>query len=565
MFKYQTIIILLLVLGAATCFIAYLSDQLGMKLGKKRISLKVGRFSLRPRQTATALSMASSLAVMIVTMLVLLAINPSLRKGLLYYDEARRENTRLGLRNAQLKTQSEQQQTAIDRQTQATRKLENSLRDKNLRLAGLNNRVAEKQSQVNVAQQKLDAAQRNLQSAQSERESAQKARDAAQSARDAAQVAQNRAQSGQQQARAGEAQARQSEAQARTSFQAAQARYQAAQARLQTLKQQEEKARAGADKAREDLSLKRAELSSAQSDLERARTTLGEAGRQAMSLRINNLGLTRQKIALDVLIAQQQKNLAILSANLEAAGFNLRIAKGILSGEIKVAVPAGQVFSATTIPTGTSAEQALTILHRLLDEAAQNAKSMNFQAISLDMSSVQQDTPETDLSDEQKLEAAAKIFADQAPVSVRIIAARDHPEGESQLSVRPLGVLVRPVFRSGEVIAKTVIKSGQNDAEGDAQVFNQLLSLLDEGQKTATDRHISAIPTAEEPNFYASDTRLSIFRALRQIQQKGGEVPVRLVAATAISTIEPVRIRIEVGDDSASPSAATPDENSSAA
>src|ERR1017187_2561151 len=55
---------LLFGLTAATCVIAYWADNLGKKLGKKRISL----FNLRPRQTATLISMASSVGIMILTL-----------------------------------------------------------------------------------------------------------------------------------------------------------------------------------------------------------------------------------------------------------------------------------------------------------------------------------------------------------------------------------------------------------------------------------------------------------------------------------------------------------------
>ena len=82
----MTLGILLLALIVATCFIAYFADNLGKHLGKKRISLKVGRFSLRPRQTATLISMVSSVAIMLFTLACLLTANKSIRNALLRYD-----------------------------------------------------------------------------------------------------------------------------------------------------------------------------------------------------------------------------------------------------------------------------------------------------------------------------------------------------------------------------------------------------------------------------------------------------------------------------------------------
>ncbi len=549
MFKYQTIFILLLVLGAATCFIAYLSDQLGMKLGKKRISLqwnlklgkrRVSLLNLRPRQTATALSMASSLAVMIVTMLVLLAINPSLRKGLLYYDEAKRENARLGNLNAQLKSASQQQQSAIAEQTKTNRVLETSLQGKNAQLTGLNARVAQTKSQVNAAQGRLNAAQKSLDDAQRNLRNAQAEREAAQRARDLAQAAQNRAQSGETQARQGESTAR--------------ARFQTAQSNLKKAQQQEKIAQQGIVQASAKLKIANAnlervnsQLSSNQFQLTNAQKNLGVATARTLGA-LQKTAQTYQKLSkLNVQVEQQKALLAQYEEELRGASKTLSVVKGILSGDIAIAVPAGQVFSEATIPAPASAAQVQVVLRKLLAQANENAKQVNFQAVNLDLSSFEQNDQST-LSDQQQLELAAQVYAAQAPISIRIVASRDHPVEETQLSVRPVGVLIRAAFQAGETLAQTTIEGSQLGATGDAQIFNRLLALLDEGQKLVKARKVTPIPTADEPNIYASDTRVRVFEALRQIQQSRGKVAVRVVTAVSVSTIEPVHVRIEVGD-----------------
>ncbi len=58
-----TPLFLLVGLMIATAVIAYWSDNLGKKLGKKRVSL----LGLRPKQTATLITIASSLVIMLVT------------------------------------------------------------------------------------------------------------------------------------------------------------------------------------------------------------------------------------------------------------------------------------------------------------------------------------------------------------------------------------------------------------------------------------------------------------------------------------------------------------------
>ncbi len=552
MFKYQTIVILLVVLGAATCFIAYLSDQLGMKLGKKRISLKIGRFSLRPRQTATVLSMASSLAVMLVTMLALLAINPSLRQGLLYYDEARRENARLGSLNADLKTTSQQQRTAISTQSARNQTLADSLQKRNFQLLKLNREVGQKQLQFNNAQLNLDLARRNLQGARRNLQSAQRERKAARResenarrqsqlalrARDVAQSAQQRAQTGEQQARA---------------------RFQTAQTRLQKAIAQEAAAQKNFLATQANLSSTRSDLESAQrardaakAETETAKNQTRSAQRQTVATYRSNAIATAQLNVTKVQLAALQTQLITIQRQRDKATGQLRFAGGLLSGETKHSVTAGQLLGDATIPAATSAAQARTILVDLLQNVRETTKSKGFETLRLVPSTVQQDGKTVELNEEESLSLTALVASQSAPISMRVLAARDHATVETQLLVRMQGVLVRPAFADGETLAQTTIRGGQDSAESDVQVFNRLLSLLDEGQKRIAERVVSPIPTPSEPNVYASDTRLVVFQAMRKIraqsgQSQSGEVAVRLVTASALSTLDPVRIRLEVG------------------
>ena len=94
----KTPLILFVGLTVATCVIAYWSDNLGKKLGKKRISL----CGLRPRQTATILSMASSWLIMVLTLIVLVTVSSDLRRALLYYDSIQAQNKSLRMQSAAL-------------------------------------------------------------------------------------------------------------------------------------------------------------------------------------------------------------------------------------------------------------------------------------------------------------------------------------------------------------------------------------------------------------------------------------------------------------------------------
>ena len=86
-----TIFVLFVGLTLATAVIAYWSDNLGKKLGKKRVSL----WGLRPRTTATVLTITSSWLIMVFTLGVLLTIFPLLRQSLLDYQNVKNETLTL--------------------------------------------------------------------------------------------------------------------------------------------------------------------------------------------------------------------------------------------------------------------------------------------------------------------------------------------------------------------------------------------------------------------------------------------------------------------------------------
>ncbi|HVF85045.1 MAG TPA: DUF3084 domain-containing protein [Abditibacteriaceae bacterium] len=562
MLRYQTILVLLLVLSVATCVIAYLSDKLGMKLGKKRISL----LGLRPRQTATALSMGSSLLVMLFTMGLLLLTFPALRGALLHYDEARRENTRLGSLNQQLKTTSQQQQDAIQKQTEANKELETSLSKRNIQLTKLNNPVGEKQRLVTDAQRQLNVATQNL-------SNATQARQAAQNARDAAQRAQQEAQRGEAQARSGETEARAQFAQAQAAFEQAQRQEIAARRGVVRAQAQLSGARVQLSGARVQLSAARTELngirtalsstrtalsstrftlSSTRTQLSSARTQLTDARKQTTAAKKQTAEAQRQAFAAQRRTVESLRSSAQAEVKLALMQKTLGQADRLLSGDIKVVVPAGQTFGTTLLPTRATKEQSLESLRFLLAQANQNVRQSGFRLLRLESIEVQQGDQTAELSEEQNLELHASFLAEQnAPISVRLVAARDYGENENEIVGRLQALAVRQVFAPGDVIAQTTISGEQSGAAGEALVFSRLMSLMDEGQKAATARGISPLPTKDEPSFFASDTSLRIFEAKRQIQQKGGDVPVRLVAATGLSTVEPVRVRIEVGSSGA--------------
>lgn len=67
--------------------IATVGDRIGMKVGKSRLSL----FNLRPRQTATLVSVATGVFASFSTLMLLIALDSQLRKGLFQLDDIQEE------------------------------------------------------------------------------------------------------------------------------------------------------------------------------------------------------------------------------------------------------------------------------------------------------------------------------------------------------------------------------------------------------------------------------------------------------------------------------------------
>ncbi len=83
--------LLLVILVIVSGGIAYLGDLLGYRLGKKRLSL----FGLRPRTTATLISVAVGMAITIFTLIVMLALSSQARMGLFHINQLLTEQKQL--------------------------------------------------------------------------------------------------------------------------------------------------------------------------------------------------------------------------------------------------------------------------------------------------------------------------------------------------------------------------------------------------------------------------------------------------------------------------------------
>ena len=494
----STPLFLLLGLTIATCVIAYWADNLGKKLGKKRVTL----FGLRPRQTATLITMISSVGIMFFTLATLLLVNSGLRRALLHYDEERAANTRLRADNKQLRDE----QGALEAQNLQAREA-----------------TAQAQKQTAIAQKAASAANRELKHTAETLKYEQANLKAAK--------AQERL------ARLGESSANLRAKNAAQSLTAKQQQLNkvnldltGAKTRLGQLNTQLKNANSAAAKAHQ-AALK------AQEGARKAKSAEKSAKKVYLDATTNYLDETRRQLEKAASLQGQIDGLETRIADLNKEKSDLELAKDQLR-TLAFDAQLGEVFAARTIAPRLSASNVATQMRGLIEEGERVIKVNNpnrtLRLVLPDDSAR--------LTTDEIIEALLRYLTTfNGPVSVRLTSTRNHAASETEIHAALMPVSARMVFSRNEVITSMTIEAKQSDA----RVFNQLLKLLNRGEAVARDRGVSPLLKGDEL-FYSADTNERIFETLRRIQVANASVTVRVIADTDISAIDQLRVRFEI-------------------
>ncbi len=153
--------------------IATVGDRIGMKVGKSRLSL----FNLRPRQTATVVSVATGMVASFSTLLLLIALDDQLRKGLFQLDDIQAElaDAQSGLESTQaekdevestLQASTELQAEAQSRLLETNESLQTAIAREKETLS----RLLDTQSQLDSVSEQADSLRDEIGDLRSERE-----------------------------------------------------------------------------------------------------------------------------------------------------------------------------------------------------------------------------------------------------------------------------------------------------------------------------------------------------------------------------------------------------------
>ena len=544
-----TILVLFVGLTLATAVIAYWSDNLGKKLGKKRVSL----WGMRPRTTATFLTIASSWLIMIFTLGVMLGLFPLLRQSLLYYDEVRtsvkklkKSKTELTGQVGDLGGQVKTLTASFDQASESLKSVGEKLKQSSAaatrargeqksaesEAAAAKARAAKSRASEQAAIGRERAARENLTIVTNQRDATQKQRETAQRELKSAQL----------ELKSASAEVKAADARVKI----AQSRVKIAQSKAKNADLQFQKAQANADAAD-----KRA----------------ANASKRAINVGKQAISAGKQVVEADKKIAEAQKAFDILQAQREQLiRLNAQLSDDKKLSDLKrqlvqgsdIRVPVGFTLDARTFEPGLSFNEAMQRLHGIFDYVANTVLpgtedyppvlpgaelrlAVQYVPLSETQSNGEVLSARVE-ADEIYESLATAISRSQTPLSVRLVADRNHFKGEPFLDVRFTIVPQRPALAADTELASTTF--GQSIS--DAQLFSALLKLTDEGREVALKNGVTPPLSPDAKDFFAPGANERIFEALRKISAMNGSVRVRLLTDKEISTTDQLSIRFDV-------------------
>lgn len=523
---------LFVALLVATAFIAHWSDNLGKKLGKKRVSV----FGLRPRTSATLLTVASSWCIMIFTLGALLLTVTPLRNALFRY-----ESDRL-LAIEQLK--AERQKTGdAQRQTQEAQREEQNSR---VEAQNANVETQNFKQQTQRARRDFQEAKRGEEEALTLQQKAALALKKAQNTLKASQAQLTRTQSDLTRGRAQLLRSQQEVTRAQQDLTRAKADLIAKQQQVKTAEKRYEQAQARA--------------SSADTAASRATTFAFAAGEKQLAAEKKNREIAEDNRKLEATRGQLTNEIAGLNTQLATAKTQLIAAQqdvayknGVLDvlAYAPIRVPVDQTLAERRFEASRSESEIAHQLHILVDaarNAVKNAESGLVPGADFVVSAAIADTTTgnpIDLDENQAIQLYAGVLSSaNQTVSARLVSAFNYPETTSVVAARFVFRPIRTLYLARENLAEATI----NPNKSESAVFQQLQDLVDTARRNAVKRGAYPPLSPDAQNFFDGDTGPKIFNALREVQAIGRPVTVRIVAARDLDSAEPLQVRFVIGD-----------------
>ena len=546
------LILAMLVLGG---LLATLGDRLGTKVGKARLSL----FNLRPRQTATIVTIITGIIISASTLGILFATSKSLRVGIFELDEklkelrqAREELTNVSRQKTQVeqalaeaKTEQTQVQKqldeineylleAIDRQTETAAKLnqaetklsqtQTEFQLAKTQLSLIESQYQRAQSQLETFSDQAQTLRQEIQKLQSERQEllrqteevkVQIAQRDQEIAKRQLEIEQRDAEIAAKQSQivAQEAQISQQEAQiSQREVQISQREAQISQQEVQISQQEAQISQQGAQISQQgaQISQQKEEITEKQEQIARRQAEIDQRDRVIAEREKLLKQLEREQAFLE----RDIENLELNFQFLREGNFALLRNQVLASGVVRVLKPAG-------------ARQAA---EELLREANLAAIERIRPGTNADQEKVVQITP-------TEFERLVNEINDGQAYVVRILSSANYLVGENIVQVFADAAINKIVFLRGEVLAGTSVSPATMTEEDLRERIDLLLASASFRARRAG---ILAGPIE------IAEGRLTLLEFIEKLQQYDREVIVQAIASEATYTAGPLKVNLVV-------------------
>lgn len=496
------LILAILILGGV---IATLGDHVGSRVGKARLRL----FNLRPRKTATVVTVLTGSTISLLTLAILFAASDELRDGLFRIEAIQRQ-----------RRQAEAELTEVQAQKKAIQgdlaEAKTELAAAQARLTRINKslsraiaRQQQTQAQLNQVQAKFQQAQTGLQkfSQQARQLRSEISRLGAERQRLTAQ--RNQAQARLRQAEVEQRQLERSVTQTQSNLKAV---------------------RVQRDQLERAVSQNEAKLQQAQARLQQAETEQAQLERavtQAQtSLQQANLQQTEllnQQAKLEAEIASLESNRDRLEQSVRALLLGLR--RG------NIAIRAGQVLANGVVRDIQARPSAIAAIDQLLREARRTAVGLTKPA-PLDPN--QQVVAITN----SDLEQLIQQISDGRTYAVRLLAVVNYFEGEDQILVIPEAAPNQVVFPAGKQVASIAVNPTEMN---DDQILERLDYLFSVSNQRAVQSGILRDPlTGTVGSFRQAD----LIRFILQLRKYQGTINIAAVTPETVYTSGPLKLQL---------------------
>lgn len=502
------LIVSILVLGGV---LATAGDRIGTKVGKARLSL----FNLRPKKTATLVTIITGVSISATTLGILFATSKPLRKGLFEYDQTqaklRQIRRDLEKANSEKNVVEAELNKAKNEQSQAQANLDKT----NISLQGALAKLDEAIAEQTRKEQRLENAQRQLSETIAQKEALQQEIEERQAERQALikQLEQGKSQIFEQNKKIDA----KNKAIAQKAEEIAQKNQELTEKAVEVERKDQELAQKNQDIENKNLEIEEKNIVISKKTNEIEEKSL-EIQQKIREIEEKNNVIVQQENRFKELESQQ----AYLEQEVEILGREFKeLQQGTIVLRRNQVIVASVVRVLNPAAAGDAVERLLKEANETVIKATQpGQKNVNQQVISMTQA---------------EIERLINQIDDGQDYVVRFISAANYVVGEKQVQIFADAVLNRVVFQPGDVVAATSVDPQRMSVQQSRQRIEQLLQAT-----SFRARHVGILGDTQ-----VADGKIeTIINFLSMLEQQNQPVDIRAVAADLTYTSGPLKIEL---------------------